>query len=142
MHQIGFYRVIIESVDEYDDDGYDSNIEVHSNSNFSNPYVTPSVLNKGTNVTLTITLNNEDFGRPVPPLQNNQGVLIPIESIQIGSINSNNISNINRISRFVTTCDIFIPNNTESSIFDMIITYIGPSGNKPTITVDNAIMVN
>ena len=142
LHQIGFYRVIVESVDEYDDEGYDSNIEVHSNSNFSNPYVIPSLLNKGTNITLTITLNNEDFGRPVPPLQNNQGVSIPIESIQIGSINTNNISNINRISRFVTTCDIFIPNNTESSIFDMNITYIGPSGNKPTITVDNAIMVN
>ena len=73
----------------------------------------------------------------MPPLQNNQGISIPIESIQIGSINSNNISNINRISRFVTTSDIFIPNNTESSIFDMSITYIGPSGNRPSITVED-----
>ena len=128
-------------MDEYDDEGYDSNIEVHSNSNFSNPYVIPSLLNKGTNITLTITLNNEDFGRPVPPLQNNQGVSIPIESIQIGSINTNNISNINRISRFVTTCDIFIPNNIESSIFDMNITYIGPSGNRPSISIEDAIMI-
>ncbi|MFL2859514.1 MAG: YHYH protein [Pontiellaceae bacterium] len=145
FHQVGFYRVVIEAADQYDDDGYDSNVDMHSsddsNDNLSNAYVSPSEEHAGQNFILTITLNNEDFGRAIPPLQNNQGVIIPVNSLLIESIGNSNISNINRISRFVTTCDVSIPNNTLEDTVDITISFLGPNGNTPTFILTDVFTI-
>ena len=144
LNNIGFYRVVIEAADEYDDNGYDSNVDIISTNNTNttnNLYISPSSAHSGENITLTITLNNDDFGRSVPPLQSNQGVTIPINSLIIESIESSYISNISRISRFVIMCDISIPNGTSSDTVDVTISFLGPNGNTPTFLINDGFTI-
>ena len=86
-------------------------------------------------------INNDDFGRSVPPLQSNQGVSIPINSLIIESIESSYISNISRISRFVIMCDISIPNGTSSDTVDVTISFLGPNGNTPTFLINDGFTI-
>ena len=141
--QSGFYRVIIESADAYDDDGYDSNVDIHDldNTVITNLYVSPSSGHPGETVAITITLNHDDFGRPVPPLQNNQGIIIPVHELTVGNINTNNITNIVRQTRFIITFDLTIPVNYGSGIVDIVIRFMGPSGNTPTFNITDAFIV-
>ena len=143
LNNIGFYRVVIEATDEYDDDGYDSNVDIISNNTNtnSNIYISPSSAHAGENITLTITLNNDDFGRSVPPLQSNQGVSIPINSLIIESIESSNIFNISRISRFIITCNVSVPNSIPSDIVDVTISFLGPNGNTPTFLINDGFII-
>ena len=141
--QSGFYRVTIESADAYDDDGYDSDVTEH-NANHAvttNLYVYPASGHPGETIAITITLNNDDFGRPVPPLQNNQGISIPINTFEVGSISADNISNIIRQTRFLITFDLNIPTNLPVQVLDIILSFTGPSGNTPTFLIEDAFTI-
>lgn len=141
--QSGFYRVIIERADAYDDEGYDSGVDMHDSIDtvITNLYVSPSSGHPGEIVSITITLNNDDFGRSVPPLQHTSGVSIPVHELTVGNINTNNISNIVRVNRFTTTFDLTIPANQAPNIVDIIIRFMGPSGNTPTFTITDGFVI-
>lgn len=113
-----------------------------NNNSPNNNYISPLSGQSGETISMTITLNNNDFGRPVPPLQNNQGVIIPINSIDIGEIDSSNISSITRVSRFVISFDLYIPNSVSSEIVDITVSFLGPSGNTPTFVITNGFEIN